>query len=770
MRTPRATYFHLEGVARTIAAHWLTEQSLLVCSSTGAIELQARVSSPSKTLYRFAQGSPRLCKVGSMTVLSTPSEPRCELLTEGKSGLSAHSISFPEPFSGEVLCSTPELPGLVAVREGEIFLSQEFADFKWLGQLEISGVTAACALSDDCFVFGSAHGEIEVFNKGSSTSLRRRAHGDAIQSIVRLDACTFVTVSRDRALRAWLLSDQIVASWSIPELHDHFINCALVVGGEIWTGSSDGSLAVTSIGTRASIARIAAHSDSVRSIDASPSGRQLVTVSDDGTYCILDVKKREVRRRFGAPRQYNRSGAIAAAEDGVNIAFGSTSGVLQYGSADGLPFGRRQIADDAIRTLQILPAGDVIVGEDNGNIRVASHGSTTAAPPIPTGGRLTVIRQTRDGTRFLCGYRDGSVRVYSYRTLLPETGGGSKPASSDGTPPLLNRRVHDSIVGDLLELQDGGILSCSDDHTIRTLSSDTLAVLSTKQVDNTAVNNLLPVGTSLVATTDGGLAVVLDLQTHEVLRRYKEHQGPVRAAAQVKGDWVATGDRAGTVRVWNIKTMATLCAYQFKERVLELGFDPKDSNLFVITESEVASLQLPTEWFVSSAPSVRMEPISNPKRAVDVFVSYSHTDEALKKRLESHLSLLRRQGRIQSWSDRHIDAGEGFSERIRAQLLAAEIVLLLVSPDFIASNYCYETEMEIAIARHGAGTAKVVPVILRPTDWMSAPFGQLMALPTDGRPVTSWPNEDDAFLDVAAGLRRLLDQMEPGIEGKPAIV
>jgi hypothetical protein len=83
----------------------------------------------------------------------------------------------------------------------------------------------------------------------------------------------------------------------------------------------------------------------------------------------------------------------------------------------------------------------------------------------------------------------------------------------------------------------------------------------------------------------------------------------------------------------------------------------------------------------------------------------------------------------------------------------------LVSADFLASNYSYDVEVQQAMARHHAGAARVIPVILRPVDWHSAPFGALQALPKDGRPVTNWPTHDDAFLDVARGIRAVAEEL-----------
>lgn len=136
-----------------------------------------------------------------------------------------------------------------------------------------------------------------------------------------------------------------------------------------------------------------------------------------------------------------------------------------------------------------------------------------------------------------------------------------------------------------------------------------------------------------------------------------------------------------------------------------------------------------------------------------VFFSYSHKDEALRDELEAHLALLKNQGLIEVWHDRRIAAGSVLDESIDKEMEAADVILLLVSSDFLASWYCYSKEMTRAMQRHEAKEARVIPVILRACDWSSATFGKLLAAPKDGRPVNSWPDKDEAFADVAKQVR-----------------
>ena len=136
-----------------------------------------------------------------------------------------------------------------------------------------------------------------------------------------------------------------------------------------------------------------------------------------------------------------------------------------------------------------------------------------------------------------------------------------------------------------------------------------------------------------------------------------------------------------------------------------------------------------------------------------VFFSYCHADEALRDQLERQLKILQRKGLIETWHDRRIDAGEEFADEINAHIETDEIILLLVSPDFLNSDYCCDIEMKRALERHDAGEAIVIPVILRDCLWQEAPFGKILGVPTDGRPVTQWPDIDHAFRLVAEAVQ-----------------
>jgi hypothetical protein len=146
-----------------------------------------------------------------------------------------------------------------------------------------------------------------------------------------------------------------------------------------------------------------------------------------------------------------------------------------------------------------------------------------------------------------------------------------------------------------------------------------------------------------------------------------------------------------------------------------------------------------------------------------VFYSYAHEDAQLREELKKHLATIRRWGTIEEWYDRDIVPGQAFDGVIAERLEAADIFLPLISSDFIDSDYCFETELQRALEKHKAGALQVVPVIVRPVDWEQTPFRGLLALPKDGKPVTTWANRDEAWLDVAKGIRRVCDS----IRGSP---
>lgn len=143
-----------------------------------------------------------------------------------------------------------------------------------------------------------------------------------------------------------------------------------------------------------------------------------------------------------------------------------------------------------------------------------------------------------------------------------------------------------------------------------------------------------------------------------------------------------------------------------------------------------------------------------------LFCSYSHKDEELREQLGKHLSSLKRQGYIQEWHDRKIGAGREWEREIKENLETAKIILLLVSSDFLASDYCYDKEMMRALEKHQAGEARVIPIHVRQVDWSGSPFSHLQAFPKNAKAVTSWANQDEAWTDVVKAIREAVEKMQ----------
>jgi serine/threonine-protein kinase len=154
-----------------------------------------------------------------------------------------------------------------------------------------------------------------------------------------------------------------------------------------------------------------------------------------------------------------------------------------------------------------------------------------------------------------------------------------------------------------------------------------------------------------------------------------------------------------------------------------------------------------------------MADLTNEPEPVRVFISYAHEDEKFRTRLEKHLSILRRNGVISAWHDRNIQAGKEWGKEIDENIESSKMILLLVSADFLASDYCYDIEMRRAMEKHEAGESRVIPIILKPTDWSGAPFSKLQALPNNAKPVTTWKKSDDAWDEIARGIRQVCEEM-----------
>ena len=144
-----------------------------------------------------------------------------------------------------------------------------------------------------------------------------------------------------------------------------------------------------------------------------------------------------------------------------------------------------------------------------------------------------------------------------------------------------------------------------------------------------------------------------------------------------------------------------------------------------------------------------------------IFYSYSHKDEEIRNRLATYLAPLRQQNKIMEWHDRKIEPGSKWDSEISDQLNSADLILLLVTGDFLASDYCFGVEVERALDRLKRGEVKVIPILAKPCLWQESRFSEIQIIPRDAKPMTSWASSDDAYVDVANEIRKLVSEPPP---------
>jgi len=140
-----------------------------------------------------------------------------------------------------------------------------------------------------------------------------------------------------------------------------------------------------------------------------------------------------------------------------------------------------------------------------------------------------------------------------------------------------------------------------------------------------------------------------------------------------------------------------------------------------------------------------------------IFISYSHKDDNYKVELLKQLSNLQRDGIIDGWHDRKILPGEKWDDSIKKALYECEVVLFLISADFMASDYINNTEIKISLERYIKREIQIVPIILRPCLWNETEFGQFQALPKDAKPLSTWKNIDEGLLDITKAIINIIN-------------
>lgn len=146
-------------------------------------------------------------------------------------------------------------------------------------------------------------------------------------------------------------------------------------------------------------------------------------------------------------------------------------------------------------------------------------------------------------------------------------------------------------------------------------------------------------------------------------------------------------------------------------------------------------------------------------KKVRVFMSYAHEDEEYKDELDKHLAVQKRAGKIDTWQDRKLIAGSSIHEEIDKELMSADVIILLLSSDFFASDYCFETEMTKALEKNQKGENIIIPVIVRDCDWIDSPIGGITALPKDGKSIASFDDRDAAYMQIVAGIKSAIQEV-----------
>lgn len=161
----------------------------------------------------------------------------------------------------------------------------------------------------------------------------------------------------------------------------------------------------------------------------------------------------------------------------------------------------------------------------------------------------------------------------------------------------------------------------------------------------------------------------------------------------------------------------------------------------------------------NSAPVNNLHTQQNPPpQTLRLFLSYARADAALKQRFDVHLAGLKRSGKISTWSDSDLDPGVEWDQAIKQRLEEADVILLLISPDFMASDYIWGVEIESAMQRHRAGQALIIPIFLKDTVWQDAPFAKLQGLPRDGKAVNQHPDPEPVLAAIAKEIRTAIDK------------
>ena len=247
-----------------------------------------------------------------------------------------------------------------------------------------------------------------------------------------------------------------------------------------------------------------------------------------------------------------------------------------------------------------------------------------------------------------------------------------------------------------------------------------------------------------------------------------ESAGVLQAAQQMAKQYPVMAIRGisdiiGLKRDGRWTSYACQTAGAFTYAFIKAGIiEPQESSSSPVSSTSTPSIPTVSSTSTPSTSTARPKPNnSQPTMSIDptkpapldLFISYSEDDEKFKKDLETHLAMLRRDGIIRQWSSGQTEAGLEAEEDISNHIDQSQIILLLISPSFLASTKQYDEEMMRAMERHALGEARVVPILIRSADLGNSPFSKLQSLPRTHQPVDKASNRDEVWSKIAGEIR-----------------
>ncbi|MGK3969538.1 AAA family ATPase [Sorangium sp. So ce118] len=700
-------------------------------------------------------------------------------------------LSTLEGHSGDVnACAvSPDGQRIVSASTDSTLKVWDLASGKLLSTLEgHSDRVNACAVSPDGqrIVSASNDSTLKVWDLASGKLLSTlEGHSGGVNACaVNPDGQRIVSASSwDSTLKVWdLASGKLLSTL---EGHSGGVNaCAVSPDGQrIVSASRERTLKVWDLASGKLLSTLEGHSGGVTACAVSPDGQRIVSASDDRTLKVWDLASGKLLSTLEGHSGWVN--ACAVSPDGQRIVSASWDRTLKvWDLASGKLLSTLEGHSGYVNACVVSPDGQRIVS-------ASSWDSTLKVWDLASGkllstleghsGGVTACAVSPDGQRIVSASKDETLKVWDLASgkLLSTLEGHSGDVNACAVSPDGQRivsasswdstlKVWDLASGKLLSTLEGHsgevkacavspdgqrIVSASRERTLKVWDLASGKLLSTLEGHSGGVTAcaVSPDGQRIVSASKDETLKVWDLASGKLLSTLEGHSETVTACAvSPDGQRIVSASYDKTLKVWDTSTGE--CLGTLRGVGSFVGVAVSQQHLCAgDTNGNLWHL-----YFTPSAPQEKGFPRKKPLR---LFFSYSHMDEALRDELETHLALLKREGLLQSWHDRRVGAGDAWAGEIDKNLNEAEVILLLVSADFLASDYCFDNEMTRALARHDAGQACVIPVILRKTDWHSAPFAKLQALPKDARPITLWQDRDEAWHDVALGIRRAIEAL-----------